>query len=157
MPILARTTLIATLLGATCAPAFAAPVTQAELMKAATSLGHQYDSNYAAKNAEGMAALYAGDGVLVSPAGPAVRGRDALVDYYKKRFASGATGHHIDVREVHVQGDGGYSVASFSVNVPEAGGQTKQETGSIVAVYRLDAGGWHMRLVEPSVPETSGG
>lgn len=151
-----RTALQVILLCVASVPAFASDVTDTELMKAATDLGHQYDSNYAAKNPTAMAALYADDGVLVSPAGPIVKGRDALVEYYKKRFASGALGHHINVREVHVQGNGGYSIATFSVTVPQESGKLREEQGSIVAVYQRDPDGWHMRLVEPSVPESSG-
>ncbi len=102
---------LAALIGAGSAPALAADVTETELMQAATELARQYDANYAAKNPAAMAALYATDGVLVSPSGPIVRGRDALVDYYTKRFASGAHGHAIKVLEVHIQGDGGYGLA----------------------------------------------
>ena len=140
------------LFGIVSGPAFAAGVTEAELMKAATDLGHQYDSNYAAKDPDGMASVYAADGVLVSPAGPIVRGRAALRGYYVKRFASGARGHAIKVLEVHVQGDGGYGINSFSVNVPGPDGSLHEEHGTIVAVYRHDPDGWHMGLVGPSVP-----
>jgi uncharacterized protein (TIGR02246 family) len=144
--------ILAALIGAASAPALAADITETELMQAATELARQYDANYAAKNPAAMAALYATDGVLVSPSGPIVRGHDALVDYYTKRFASGAHGHAIRVLEVHIQGDGGYGLAQFQVTVPEAGGGFREEHGSIVAVYRHDPDGWHMRLVEPSVP-----
>src|SRR5271170_7819128 len=81
------------------ASAGATAVSEAELMRAATDLGQRYDSNYAAKDPAAMAALYEPDGILVSPAGPIVRGRDALLAYYTKRFASGAHGHKITVRE----------------------------------------------------------
>jgi uncharacterized protein (TIGR02246 family) len=156
MSIVLKAALLSAFLAVPLAPAFAATVTETELMKAAASLGHQYDSNYAAKNPEGMAALFEKDGVLVSPDGPAVHGHAALVDYYTKRFASGATGHHIDIREVHVQGNGGYSIASFSVSAPKADGQPNDEKGSIVAVYQRDPSGWHLRLVEPSVQAAAG-
>jgi uncharacterized protein (TIGR02246 family) len=149
-------TLLALLVGAAATPALAADVTEAELMQAATSLAQQYDSNYAAKNSAGMAALYASDGVLVSPSGPIVRGRQALTTYYDKRFASGARGHAIKVIEVHVQGDGGYGLTQFSVTVPGANGNLHEEHGSIVVVYGRDADGWHMRLVQPSVPPPAG-
>jgi uncharacterized protein (TIGR02246 family) len=135
------------LLGAT-----PAELAEADLMQAATELARQYDANYAAKDPAAMAALYAADGVLVSPAGPIVRGRDALLAYYTRRFASGAHGHAIKVLEVHVQGDGGYGLSQFSVTVPGPNGSFHEEHGSIVAIYRHDADGWHMRLVEPSVP-----
>ncbi len=101
-------------------PVFAADVTEAELMQAATELARQYDANYADKNAAAMAALYSRDGLLVSPSGPIVRGREALTAYYAKRFASGASGHEIKVVEVHVQGNGRYGLAQFSVTAPGA-------------------------------------
>ena len=142
---------VAALLAA--APALAADVTEPELLQAATDLAHRYDANYA-RDPAAMAALYAPDGVLVSPAGPIVRGRDALVAYYTRRFASGAHDHRIEVAEVHVQGDGGFGILRFQVTVPAAEGGFRTEHGSIAAVYRRDADGWHLRLVEPSVPET---
>lgn len=125
---------------------------KAELQAAATDLGHRYDASYAAKDPSAMAALYATDGVLVSPSGPVVRGRTALHDYYVKRFASGAQGHAITVNEAHVKGNGGYSIATFSVNVPGKNGELHKESGSLVAIYQHDADGWHLSLVEPSVP-----
>jgi uncharacterized protein (TIGR02246 family) len=137
----------------TAGRSLAADVTEAELMQAAIELGRQYDANYANKNPAAMAALYTPDGLLVSPSGPIVRGREALRIYYTKRFASGARGHAIKVVEVHVQGNGGYGLAQFSVTVPLASGGTHEVHGSIVTIYQRDPDGWHMRLVEPSVPE----
>jgi uncharacterized protein (TIGR02246 family) len=153
--------LLALLLGAGAGPfissgAHAADVTEAELMRAATDLAQRYDANYGAKDPAAMAALYATDGVLVSPSGPLVRGRDALLAYYTKRFASGAHGHKITVTEVHVQGDGGYGINKFSVTTPGAGGALHDVHGTIVAVYGRYPDGWHLRLVEPSIPEATG-
>ena len=144
------------LVGATTTtPASAAHVTEAELVQAATALAQQYDANYAARNPSGLAALYAADGILVAPSGSIVRGRQALMTYYANRFASGARGHTIKVVEVHVQGNGGYGLTQFTVTVRGANGNLREEHGSIVVVYRRDADGWHMRLVEPSVPEST--
>jgi uncharacterized protein (TIGR02246 family) len=147
--------LFALLIGVQSATALAAGATQAELMQAATDLAHQYDAHYAAKDPTAMASLYAEDGVLISPAGPIVRGREAIKSYYIKRFASGARGHEIKVLEVHVQGDGGYGINQFSVMVPGADGSLHEEHGIIVAVYRYGQDGWHMSLVAPTVPEAS--
>jgi uncharacterized protein (TIGR02246 family) len=147
------TILLVQLVAAVGFTASAADVTEAELMQAATALAGQYDANYAAKDPAGMAALYATDGVLVSPAGPIIRGRDSLIAYYTKRFASGAKGHAIKVLEVHVQGNGGYGLSEFSVTAPRPNGEFREEHGRIVSVYRHDPDGWHLRLVIPSVPE----
>ena len=145
--------LLALLVGLAAAPALAAAdVTESELMQAATELGRQYDANYNGKNPAALAALYTPDGMLVSPSGPIVRGREALRTYYASRFASGARGHAIKVVEVHVQGNGGYGLAQFSVTAPRANGDLHEVDGRIVAVYQRDPDGWHMRLVEASVP-----
>jgi uncharacterized protein (TIGR02246 family) len=122
-----------------------------EAQSAAAKLGQLYDSNYAAKNADAMAQLYAEDGTLVSPAGKIIKGRAALKQYYEKRFSSGAKAHHIHVIEANVQGNGGFSIADFSVDVPKGDGTFRQESGHIVAVYEKDSDGWHFRAVEPSV------
>ena len=147
--------LVTALFAVSNGPVSAADVTEAELMQAAIELGHQYDAHYAAKDPDGMASVYAADGVLISPAGPIVRGRSALHDYYVKRFASGARDHAIRVLKVHVQGDGGYGINSFSVKVPGHDGSLREEHGTIVAVYRHAPDGWHMGLVGPSVPPHS--
>jgi uncharacterized protein (TIGR02246 family) len=148
--------LLASLVGAIVAPVLAADVTESELMQAATELGRQYDANYNDKNAAAMAALYSSDGELLSPSGSIVRGREALTTYYAQRFASGARGHAIKVVEVHVQGDGGYGVAQFSVMAPAANGSLHEVDGRIVAVYQRDPDGWHMRLVEANATEAAG-
>ncbi len=145
----------AMLLSATSA-SYAAVPTQSELLNAATRLGAQYDANYALQNPVAMASLYAPDGVLVSPAGNIIHGRDALVSYYKSRFANGAVKHHIDIQEVHLQGNGGYGVAHIAIESKDASGELKTETGNLVAVFLKSADGWHFRLVEPSIPPKSG-
>ena len=132
----------------------ASALTEPKLMQVATELGRQYDDSYAAKDPAAMAMIYAKDGVLVSPPGPIVRGREAIKAYYVDRFASGARGHAIKVLEVHVVGDGGYGINQFSVTVPQPNG-LREEHGTIVTVYRHDHDGWHLSLVAPSVPETA--
>ena len=122
-------------------------------MQAATELGRQYDANYNDKKPDAMAALYTLDGDCSPRPGPIVRGREALTTYYAQRFASGARGHAIKVVEVHVQGNGGYGVAQFSVMAPGANGSLHEVDGRIVAVYQRDPDGWRMRLVEANATE----
>lgn len=146
-----RVLMVALLIVAATVPAWAADLTEQDLMRAATELGRQYDANYNARNAAGMAGLYAPDGVFVSP-GPVVRGTAALRTYYQSRFALGATGHQTKIVEVHVQGDGGYGVGQFAVSVPAPGGAVREMHGNLAVVYHYGADGWHLRLVAASVP-----
>lgn len=133
------------------APALAGP--DDDLLLAAKGLAAQYDSNYAAKDAEAMSRLYTEDGILVSPSGTIIRGRGALVEYYKKRFASGAHDHHLTVTDAHVESGAGFAISHFSVQSPNAKGETQAVEGNLVAIYRHTPDGWHLRLVEPSIPE----
>jgi uncharacterized protein (TIGR02246 family) len=146
-----RILLAALLAAAVAAPAWSADVTEQELMQAAVDLGKQYDTNYNAKNATGMAGLYAPDGVFISP-GPVLRGTAELKAYYQSRFEAGATGHQTKVVEVHVQGDGGYGIGQFAVSGPAPGGGTRELRGNLAMVYLHAADGWHLRLVVASVP-----
>jgi uncharacterized protein (TIGR02246 family) len=146
--------LLAQLVGGIAATAKAG-ITEGELMEAATTLSRQYDASFAAKDPAAMAALYVPDGVLISPAGPIFRGREELISYYTKRFASGARGHAIKVLEVHVQGNGGYALAEFSVTALGPTGELHESHGSIVSVYQHDTGGWHLRLVAASIPASA--
>jgi uncharacterized protein (TIGR02246 family) len=132
----------------TSAPA--AEATQPELMQAAEMLGKGYDDNYNAKNAAGMAALYASDGVLVSP-GPVIRGTDNLKTYYQSRFDAGAGGHLTKIAEVHVQGDGGFGIGQFSATVPTPDGGRREIKGNLATVYQHGEDGWHLRLVIASM------
>jgi ketosteroid isomerase-like protein len=99
-----------------------------------------------------MAALYATDGVLVSPGGPLIRGRAALQAYYKNRFASGARDHESKVAEAHAMGEGGYGLGTFSVNTPQSDGNAKRLTGNIAYVCKHGPDGWRLQAVVPSVP-----
>ncbi len=89
----------------------------------------------------------------MSPSGTIIRGRGALEDYYKKRFASGAHDHHLSVIEAHMEAGAGFAISHFSVQSPNAKGETQQVEGNLVALYRRTPDGWHLRLVEPSIPE----
>ncbi|SRR5579859_1772709 len=133
------------------APALAGP--DEDVLNAAKALAAQYDANYAVQDAEAMAKLYTEDGILVSPSGTIIRGRGALVEYYKKRFASGARDHHLTVTDAHLEAGAGFAISHFSVHSPNAKGETQTVEGNLVAIYRHTPDGWHFRLVEPSIPE----
>jgi uncharacterized protein (TIGR02246 family) len=117
------------------------------LRAAAVTLARQYDDNYNAKNASGMAALYANDGALVT-SGPVIQGRDKLQQYYQSRFDSGATDHHMTVTAVQARGDGGFGIGEVRVTAP-FGPDAKVTSlhGNVVWVYERAAGGWKYRVV----------
>lgn len=120
---------------------------EGSLRAAAATLARQYDDNYNAKNASGMAALYADDGALVT-SGPVIQGHDKLQQYYQSRFDAGATDHHMTVKAVQAQGDGGFGIGEVRVTAP-FGPEAKVTPlhGNVVWVYEREAGGWKYRVV----------
>ena len=151
---------ILVLLALVVKPALALPtdmnVSEADVMQAATELAQRYDANYAARDSAAMANLYTPDAVLIPTSGPVLRGREAIRTFYAGRFAAGAGDHAIKVTEVHVQGNGGYSLAEFSATIPNSHGDLHTVCGNIVSVYERDPDGWHMRLAEPSPADRPG-
>ena len=118
-----------------------------ELNSAAQALAKQYDENYNAKNAAGMAALYAVDGTLVTP-GPVVTGREALQKYYQARFDAGASDHHMTVKTVQMRGDVTYGIGEVRVMAPFGPeGKLTQMHGNVVWLYQHESEGWKYRLV----------
>jgi uncharacterized protein (TIGR02246 family) len=143
-----KATLVALIFGAAMAMSTARAD---DISDAAAKLAHGYDENYNRRDAAGMAALYATDGVLLSPGGKLIRGRAALEAYYKDRFASGAKDHESNVNEAHAMGDGGYGLGTFAVNVRQSDGSAKRQTGNIAYIYSHGADGWRLQAVVPSV------
>jgi uncharacterized protein (TIGR02246 family) len=120
---------------------------EGSLRAAAVTLARQYDDNYNAKSASGMAALYANDGALVT-SGPVIQGHDKLQQYYQSRFDAGATDHHMTVTAVQAQGDEGFGIGEVRVTAP-FGPDAKVTPlhGNVVWVYERGAGGWKYRVV----------
>jgi uncharacterized protein (TIGR02246 family) len=120
---------------------------EGSLHAAAVTLARQYDDNYNAKNASGMAKLYATDGALVT-SGPVIEGHDKLQQYYQGRFDAGATDHHMTVKVVQAQGDGGFGIGEVRVTAP-FGPDAKVTPlhGNVVWIYERAAGGWKYRVV----------
>ena len=120
---------------------------EGSLRAAAATLARQYDDNYNAKNASGMAALYANDGALVT-SGPVIQGHDKLQQYYQSRFDGGATDHHMTVKEVQAQGDRGFGIGEVRVTAPFGpDAKVMPLHGNVVWVYERGAGGWKYRVV----------
>jgi steroid delta-isomerase-like uncharacterized protein/uncharacterized protein (TIGR02246 family) len=98
---------------------------------------------YNAGDADGVAALYADDGVVMAPGTPAVVGRAAIRDYIESDIetskAAGLTFKGDEVTEGAVDGDTAWTKGGFSV-VDASGAQVS--TGKFLTVYRRTSGQW---------------
>jgi uncharacterized protein (TIGR02246 family) len=123
-------------------PAFAHD--QAEAEKAVAAVVATYVEKYNNKDAAGVAALYADDGILVPP-GPMVAGRADIEKSWRASFAAGRTGIRYDIRQIKPEGNVVFVVGQFTVKVPE-GGSLQDRPGNFVNVYQWDGGALKFRV-----------
>lgn len=109
---------------------------QAEAEKAVAALVATYIEKYNDKDAAGVAALYAEDGILVPP-GPVVSGKANIEKAWQASFDAGRTGIRYDIKQVQAEGNIVLVVGQFSVKVPE-GGSLHDRPGNFVNVYQWD-------------------
>jgi uncharacterized protein (TIGR02246 family) len=115
-------------------PSFAHDQPDAE--KAVAAVVATYIEKYNNKDAAGVAALYAEDGVLVPP-GPMVAGKTNIEKAWQAAFDAGRTGIRYDVKQIQPEGNIVMVVGQFTVKVPE-GGSLQDRPGNFVNVYQWD-------------------
>ncbi len=98
---------------------------------------------YNAGDADGVAALYAEDGVLLAPGAPTVVGRAAIRSFIAAAIdsskAAGLTFVGDEVTDAGIAGDTGWLTGTFSVR--DASGATVDK-GKFVTIYRRADGKW---------------
>jgi uncharacterized protein (TIGR02246 family) len=116
-------------------PTLAAEHSQADAQKAVSAFVEHYVNLYNAKNARGIAELFADDGVEVPPA-PISTGRDNIEKWFESILTRGATGLKYDVLQVVPAGDYVFAVGNYSAQLPKPKGDGMQEvSGHFVNVY----------------------
>ena len=123
-----------------CAPKAPDTTADAATLKAEAPVWFQL---YNAGDADGVAALYAEDGVVLAPGAPAVVGRAAIRDFIASKSATykaaGLTSTGDEVTDVGVAGDMAWITGTFSVT--DASRATVHK-GKYVAIYRRANGKW---------------
>lgn len=117
---------------------------QAEAEKAVGAIVATYIQKYNSKDAAGVAALYAEDGVLVPP-GPMVAGRANIEKSWQAAFDAGRTGIRYDIKQIEPEGNIVLVVGQFTVKVPE-GGSLQERSGNFVNVYQWDGSALKFRI-----------
>jgi uncharacterized protein (TIGR02246 family) len=117
---------------------------QAEAEKAVAAVVATYIEKYNNKDAAGVAALYAEDGILVPP-GPMAAGKANIEKAWQAAFDAGRTGIRYDIKQVQPEGNIVLVVGQFTVKVPE-GGSLQDRPGNFVNVYQWDGSALKFRV-----------
>jgi len=106
----------------------------------------RYLAAYEAHDAEGCAAVYAGNGLVLSPWGPPVRGPKAIAKAHLAWFKEGETGKRMTIDDLMVDGDTGFCLLRYSADVPEKSGAVSKVFGaSLNTLQRQPDNSWKIR------------
>lgn len=124
----------------------AAPDTHEADVKAISDTEQQMVKDWAAKDADKVAAAYADDAVVMTPGADATHGKEAIRAMVKQMVADPGLSLTFQPSRVEVAkaGDMGYTQGSYKLSITDP--KTKKETtdhGSYVTTYRkLPDGSW---------------
>jgi len=122
----------------------APPDTHDADVKAISDMEAKQVADFAAKNIDALAGFYADDAVLMTPGGPAAKGKDAIRDGLKQMIADPAMklSFKADHVEVAKSGDVGYTQGTYTLTVTNpATKKPIEDHGSYVTTYRKQADG----------------
>ena len=101
-----------------------------------------------AKDAAKAAALYSTTGVVMPPNKPIMRGRQFVEQYYKDRFAEGATDLEITAADVSGQGTLAYANGDFRLNLVSTDGKpARRDRGKFLWIFRENNNQWMIEYV----------
>lgn len=104
----------------------------------------EWEALWEAKDAEGLAALYAEDGMRLPPDASRTVGRDAIEEMFEGEFAAGLENLQLEPTEIGHDGNLGWVVGNSTIEFP-MGDTMGTGTGNYVVVYRKeDDGVWRI-------------
>jgi uncharacterized protein (TIGR02246 family) len=101
-----------------------------------------------AKEAAKAAALYSTTGVVMPPNKPIMRGRQFVEQYYKDRFAEGATDLELTAADVSGQGNLAYASGDYRLNLVAGDGKpARRDRGKFLWIFRESNNQWLIEYV----------
>ncbi len=98
-------------------------------------------------DADACAALFSEDGLILSPYGPAARGRNEIRVTHQGWFDEGETNKRLTVLEARAAGDLGYCLVAYAGDYIQPDGTCSTHRGrSLSILQRMPDGEWRIRL-----------
>ncbi|MEM7571147.1 MAG: SgcJ/EcaC family oxidoreductase [Pseudomonadota bacterium] len=110
--------------------------------EAITAAAETWSQRYAAKDLEGLMALYHEEAMLFTQGAPALIGRSAIRDYFAQSFARTRGGKiAFKVESIRVFDDVAHFVSLFKMEIDAGGAAPIVAVGRSMLVYKRDAFG----------------
>jgi len=94
-----------------------------------------------ARDAEGVAALYTENAILLPPAHPLIRGRQNIQGYWQAFLDAGASDARLKSVQIVSSGDLAYEIGEYSAMMPQPSGGTAPGTGKYLVVFERQPDG----------------
>ncbi len=115
---------------------------------AITRLVEELRTAFNAKDAAKAATLYSTTGVVMPPNKPIMRGRPFVEQYYKDRFAEGATDLELTAADVSGQGTLAYASGDYRLNLVATDGKpARRDRGKFLWIFRESNNQWLIEYV----------
>ena len=112
------------------------------IQSAISSINAKFDQAFNTKNAADIGQLYAENAVVLpAPAGAAVKGRQAVVDFFTGLIVAGVIDHQLTLVDAVEDGNLAYQVGLWSGAMVDAEGVRQTFGGNVHLVYRKQADG----------------
>lgn len=112
-----------------------------------------YAEAYNAGDAQGCAAVFAEDGEIHSPFGPAIRGRSAIAEAHAEWFEEGEENKSLNVLRTEASGDLATCLARYGADVSHPDGTSGTVGGVSLNTLSRQADGTYLITVCALVPD----
>ena len=112
------------------------------IQSAISAINAKFDLAFNTKNTADIGELYAENAVVLpAPAGAAVKGRQAVVDFFTGLIVAGVIDHQLTLVDAVEDGNLAYQVALWAGAMVDAQGGRQTFGGNVHLVYRKQADG----------------
>ena len=104
----------------------------------------EFETAFNAKDAGKVAKFYPGEGVLMPPNAPTIRGREEIQKFYVDLYSQGGTDLQMDTKDVRGHGTLAYETGTYSLNRRPEKGAAVRDRGKYMFIWRNTNGQWLM-------------
>ncbi len=115
-------------------------------VEAINAMAAEFASAYNAKDAEKVANMFSGSGIIMPANASTVRGFEPIRGYFESRFHEGATDLEIETKDVNGHGTLAYVTGAYTLHFKGEDGSDTKDRGKFLWVTRLLGGQWKLEV-----------
>ena len=129
----------------------------ADAIRAIEAAAQMWIARFTAGDLDGLTELYEPDAFVALHGQPAMRGVDAVRDYFSSRIGTPGARFDIDIEEIQVHGDVAHLISFYWFEVPAENAETFRDAGRSLLIYKYTpATGWRIYVdIDQATPDVN--